>query len=70
MLTPPTPRGSLREAFTIITREKTLVLQENRRLRELLLAHGISCDVPAATPAAAPTAPVNYDELGIAFVLA
>ena len=68
MLTPPTPRGSLREAFTIITREKTLVLQENRRLRELLLAHGISCDVPAAT--AAPTAPVNYDELGIAFVLA
>lgn len=31
----------LREAFTIITKEKTQILQENRRLKEILELHGI-----------------------------
>lgn len=73
----------LREAFTAITAEKTRILEENRRLRELLILHGIPFDTKdfQNTNAAIqlqqqPPPPEvqrlsrTYDELGVEFVLA
>jgi hypothetical protein len=73
----------LREAFTIITKEKTHILEENRRLKELLEAHGIPYDNNFAASGAAlqrqqtiQQAPEvsrfnqTYDEIGVDFVLA
>lgn len=73
----------LREAFTVITKEKTQILQENRRLKEILELHGIpyTPGVPsgnllqgpnqmsgAPQPISAPAR--SYDEIGVEFVLA
>ncbi|KAL7275437.1 hypothetical protein RUND412_001609, partial [Rhizina undulata] len=76
---------SLREAFTVVTKEKTTILEENRRLKELLEAHGISPNLNSPTypigrfhpapetvrQAAVPerNAPYDYNEIGIDFVL-
>lgn len=75
----------LREAFTVITKEKTQILEENRRLKELLEAHGIPYDngsLLGRTSAhlqrqegidqAPEVARFNrtYDEIGVDFVLA
>ena len=77
-------QASLREAFTVITREKTAMMEENRRLRAILDAHGIPYDFQNASPNVgqqprhdeyqqAPEAArfgSTYDEIGIDFVLA
>jgi hypothetical protein len=78
-------RIRLREAFTVITKEKTQILEENRRLKELLEAHGIPYDngsLLGRTSAhlqrqegidqAPEVARFNrtYDEIGVDFVLA
>jgi len=73
----------LREAFTVITKEKTHILEENRRLKELLEAHGIPYDNNFANSSAALQRQQNiqqapevsrfnqtYDEIGVDFVLA
>jgi len=74
----------LRETFTIITREKTQILEENRRLKELLELHGISYNQSEVANTnsqverqrridqAPEIARFNrsYDEIGIDFVLA
>ena len=73
----------LREAFTIITREKTAVVDENRRLKAILEAHGIPYAFPNASGMAQQqrqdsfnqSPEVNrfgstYDQIGIDFVLA
>lgn len=75
----------LREAFTVITKEKTQILEENRRLKDLLEAHGIPYDnasLLGRTSAhlqrqegidqAPEVARFNrtYDEIGVDFVLA
>jgi hypothetical protein len=78
-------RIRLREAFTIITKEKTQILQENRRLKELLELYGIPYNPdqlgePTAnlhqnpsqlSGTSLPTPPPrSYDEIGVDFVLA
>jgi hypothetical protein len=77
-------RIRLREAFTIITKEKTQILQENRRLKELLVLHGIPYNPDEQGGRAAnllqrpnqvfgassPAPPRSYDEIGVDFVLA
>ncbi|KAI5789158.1 hypothetical protein EDC01DRAFT_617097, partial [Geopyxis carbonaria] len=71
----------LRETFTIITREKTQILEENRRLKELLELNGISYDPndiihttrQSAQQGQAPEAGKfnrSYDDIGVEFVLA
>jgi hypothetical protein len=73
----------LREAFTLITREKTAVAEENRRLRAILDAHGIPYAFPNASNIAqqqrqddfsqSPEVTrfgTTYDQIGIDFVLA
>jgi len=75
----------LREAFTVITKEKTQILEENRRLKELLEAHGIPYDNASllgrtsqhlqrqeGIDQAPEVARFNrtYDDIGIDFVLA
>lgn len=73
----------LREAFNTIVSEKTRILEENRRLKELLTLHGISFDANdfrntnAALDLQNQPAPPEvqrlgrtYDELGVDFVLA
>ena len=73
--------ASLREAFTVITREKTAMMEENRRLRAILDAHGIHYDFQNVSPNVgqpdeyhrAPEVDrfgATYDEIGIDFVLA
>lgn len=76
-------RIRLREAFTVITKEKTHILEENRRLKDLLEAHGIPYDNSFTHSAASiqrqqsiQQAPEvtrfnqTYDEIGVDFVLA
>lgn len=74
----------LRQSFTKILKERDQVLEENRRLKELLALHNIAFDIEnqhgnqfAPSPAASennqmaghgPT--MDYDEIGIGFVLA
>ncbi|CAZ79918.1 unnamed protein product [Tuber melanosporum] len=74
----------LREAFTVITREKTAMAEENRRLRAILDAHGIPYDFQDVSPNVGQRprhdeyqqAPEmerfgsTYDGIGIDFVLA
>ncbi|PWW79216.1 hypothetical protein C7212DRAFT_154685 [Tuber magnatum] len=74
----------LREAFTLITREKTAMVEENRRLRAILDAHGIPYNFQNVSPNVGqqprhdgyqPAPEVarfgsSYDEIGIDFVLA
>jgi len=76
--------ASLREAFTVITREKTAMVEENRRLRAILDAHGIHYDFQNVSPNVGQQPRANeyhqapevgrfgstYDEIGIDFVLA
>lgn len=74
----------LRETFTIILREKTQILEENRRLKDILAAHGIPFDPKdiahtthltqqqqqqAQAPEVARFGR-TYDEIGVDFVLA
>ena len=73
----------LREAFTIITREKTAVVDENRRLKAILDAHGIPYAFPSVSGMGQQQRQDSfnqspevtrfgstYDQIGIDFVLA
>ncbi|KAG0642660.1 hypothetical protein HOY80DRAFT_1007794 [Tuber brumale] len=65
----------LREAFTMITREKTAMTEENRRLRAILDAHRIPYNLQDVSPNVGQQPrhdeyQLSYDEIGIDFVLA